>query len=191
MARDSTISENLRKVLQETIAALNAHQATYALIGGLAASYRSQPRFTKDIDLLVKVPQLSLPPLLEDLRRRGFEFDLLATIGEWSRHHMVALSSHAIRVDWLKPVLPTYLHILEGATEETWLNQPVRIASAEGLILLKLLAFRTQDQLDIENLVAANSGTLDLSWIKTEWQTLADHNDPRMLRLQELVDSSP
>ena len=49
----------------------------------------------------------------------------------------------------------------------------IRIASVEGLILLKLVAYRTQDQVDIENLVAANSDKLDLDWIKAEWQNLA------------------
>ena len=100
------------------------------------------------------------------------------------------LSYHGIRIDWLKPVIPVYLHILARATEEAWLDQPIRIASAEGLILLKLLAFRSQDQLDIENLVAANADKLDLDWIKTEWQTLADLEDPRMRRLLELVGES-
>jgi len=44
----------------------------------------------------------------------------------------------------------------------------IRVASAEGLILLKLLAFRTQDQLDIENLVAANGDQIDVAWIQAE-----------------------
>ncbi len=166
------------------------HNVSYALIGGMATSYRSQPRFTKDVDFLVNVPQLALPALLEELRGRGFNFDLSATIGEWTRHHMVVLMYHGIRIDWLKPLIPVYLHVLNRATEETWLDQPIRIASAEGLILLKLLAFRSQDQLDIENLVAANRDTLDLNWIKAEWQTIADLDDPRILRLLQLVDES-
>jgi hypothetical protein len=61
------------------------------------------------------------------------------------------------------------------------------VASAEGLILLKLLAYRTQDQLDIENLVAAHRETLDLAWIQAEWATVAAADDPRMGRLVELV----
>ena len=65
-----------------------------------------------------------------------------------------------------------------------------RIASAEGLILLKLLAFRTQDQVDIENLVAANSDKLDLDWIRAEWQNLGSPDDPRMRRFLELVSES-
>ncbi len=190
MVRDSTLSDEMRTALDEAIRAMDHYTVCYALIGGLAASYRSQPRFTKDIDFLVQVPQLVLPLLLEDLHRRGFEFETVATISEWTQRHMVTLSYHGIRIDWLKPLIPAYLHILERATEEAWLDRPIRIASVEGLILLKLLAFRTQDQVDIENLVAANFDSLDLDWIKSEWQNLADLDDSRMRRLLEMVGES-
>jgi Nucleotidyl transferase AbiEii toxin, Type IV TA system len=181
--------EDLQQALTEAAAAMAQFRAHYALIGGMATSYRSQPRFTKDVDFLLNVPQLVLPPLLEDLQRRGFEFDTLATIREWTQHHMVVLSYRGIRIDWLKPVLPAYVHVLDRATEETWLNQPIRIASAEGLILLKLLAFRTQDQLDIENLLAAHRDTLDLDWIRAEWQTVTSLDDPRMRWLLECAEA--
>lgn len=190
MARDPTILDEMRRALAESAAAMDHHKVTYALIGGLATSYRSQPRFTKDVDFLVNAPQLVLAPLLEDLHGRGFELDTLAAIGDWTQHHMVVLSYHGVRIDWLKPLIPAYLHVLDRATEETWLGQPIRIASAEGLILLKLLAFRVQDQVDIENLVAANRDALDLDWIKAEWEPLADLDDPRMLWLLERVEQS-
>lgn len=167
--------------------ALLQFKVRYALIGGLAAGYRTTARFTRDVDLLLNIPQVSLPPLLEELARRGFAFDTADTIREWTQHHMAVLSFRGIRIDWLKPVLPIYQHILDRATVETWLNQPIRVATAEGLILLKLLAFRTQDQLDIENLVAANRDVLDLDWIRAEWQTVAPLDDPRMKRLLELA----
>lgn len=48
-----------------------------------------------------------------------------------------------------------YEHALETTIEENWLDHPIRVASAEGLILHKMLAYRLQDPLDIENLVAA------------------------------------
>jgi hypothetical protein len=192
MASDPTISAALlRQGLTEAAAALANYKVHYALIGGMAISYRWQPRFTKDIDFLLHIPQLVLPKLLEDLERRGFEFDTLATIREWTQHHMVVLSFHGIRIDWLKPVIPAYSHIIDRATEETWLDQPIRIASAEGLILLKLLAYRPQDQVDIANLVAANRDTLDLDWIRAEWQTVTSLGDPRMLRLLEWVAEQP
>jgi hypothetical protein len=190
MARESTLSDEMRKALDEATAAMDHYAVSYALIGGLAASFRSQPRFTKDIDFLVQVPQVVLPRLLEDLQGRGFDLEGLAVIAEWTQHHMVTLYYHGIRIDWLKPLIPAYLHILQRATEEAWLDRPIRIASAEGLILLKLLAYRTQDQVDIENLVAANSDKLDLDWITAEWQNLAGLDDPRMRRLLDLVSES-
>ena len=49
MARDPTLSDEMRNALDEATAAMDRHAVSYALIGGIAASYRSQPRFTKDI----------------------------------------------------------------------------------------------------------------------------------------------
>ena len=57
---------------------------------------------------------------------------------------------HGLRIDWLKPLLPCYQRVLEEARQEIVLDCPVRIAASEGLILMKLLAFRRQDQVDIE-----------------------------------------
>jgi hypothetical protein len=169
---------------------LNQANVRYALIGGLAAGYRTHARFTRDVDFLVSVPQITLPPVLDELVQRGFTLEQLATIREWTQHHMVVMSYHGIRIDWLKPVIPAYQHVLDRAIEETWLNRKIRVASAEGLILLKLLAYRMQDQLDIENLVAAHRDTLDLDWIRSEWQTLLPLDDPRMVRLLEQAQIS-
>ena len=80
-------------------------------------------------------------------------------------------------------------NVLDRATEESWHGCPVRIASIEGLILLKLTAFRPQDQIDIENLIASKQGTLNIDWIRTEWQSFAALDDPRLLRLMDWVNA--
>jgi hypothetical protein len=159
----------------------------YALIGGLAVGYRTRSRFTRDIDFLLQIPQLALPSLLDELSHREFEFDPPTAIREWTQHHMTVLTFRGARVDWLKPVIAAYQHVLEGATDETWLGRPIRIATAEGLVLTKLLSNRTHDWVDIENLVAAHHGTLDLEWIRAEWQAVSSLNDPQILRLTELA----
>lgn len=162
----------------------------YVLIGGLATGFRSRPRYTKDIDLLIDVPSVVLPAVLDSLGHRGFEFDMRQVIEEFTLHHMTVLWRDRVRLDLLKPVLPAYRHVLERATTEEGPNGPIRVATAEGLILLKLLAFRLQDQTDIEALVAANRDSLDLEWIRQEWQTVFDPDDPRMQWLLGLVASA-
>lgn len=189
MPDDAGISqEDLQRGLDLSAASLSRHRIRYALIGGMATGYRSQPRFTKDVDFLLEVPQLALPILLDDLRQQGFAFDEQSTIREWTQHHMTSLEFQGIRIDWLKPILPAFSHILDRTTEVSSAGQPLRIASAEGLILLKLVAFRPQDRLDIENLVAAHPRELDVDWIRAEWQTLAGLDDPRMKQLMNWID---
>src|SRR5436190_22487224 len=135
MANDSAgVARELLDGALELADALNQFRLTYALIGGLAAGYRTHARFTRDVDFLLAIPQLTLPSLLEDLARRGFTFDDMVAIREWTQEHMTVLSYHGIRIDWLKPVIPAYQHVLNHATEETWLEHRIRVASAEGLI---------------------------------------------------------
>jgi hypothetical protein len=178
---------NLQDGLAEAANVLAMHCLDYALIDGLATSYRSQSCFTKDLDFLLGIPQLILPIVPANLAERGFDFDTQVMIREWSQHHMAVLSFRGIRIDLLKPIPPAYQHVLDRSTNESWLGQPIRIATAEGLILLKLFAFRTQDQLDIENLVAANREALDTDWLRAEWQSVASLDDARMQRLMELT----
>lgn len=182
-----TFPQHLLTALLELTQALERRGLRYALIGGIAAGYRSRPRFTQDLDFLLEVPQLVLPALLDDLHERGFTFNTETAIREWARDHMTVLSFHGVRIDWLKPLLPLYQHVIDQARPEQWLGSAVRIASTEGLILTKLLAFRTQDQVDIENLLAANRGQLDLDLIRREWQTVAAPDDLRLRRFEDMV----
>lgn len=179
--------EELFDVLAMVVEALEEHRVTYALIGGMATSYRSQPRFTKDVDFLLQIPQVTLPGLLDTLAAQNYRFDQLAVIREWIQHHMVVLTYRGVRIDWLKAIIPAYQHILERATDETWAGRRIRVASSEGLILMKLAAARTQDWLDIENLAAAEGARLDVDWIREEWKTMSQPDDPRMAKFLDLV----
>ncbi len=50
-----------------------------------------------------------------------------------------------------------------------------------------LVAFRRQDQLDIENLLAAFRSQLDLELIRREWLTIAEAEDERMVQFEDMV----
>ena len=83
---------------------------------------------------------------------------------------MAIVWSNGVRVDLLKPVIPAFQHILNRASEERIGGQIIRVADAEGLLLLKLLAFRPIDQDDIRAILVINAGKLDLDWVRNEAQ---------------------
>lgn len=186
----SEIENDSQTGLREMVESLNSFKLRFALIGGLAVGYRSRPRFTRDIDFLLDVPQVVLPRLLGTLQSRGFSFDTEQVIREWTRDHFTVLSYHDVPIDWLKPILPLYRQVIERATAENLWGFSLPIASPDGLILTKLVAFRGQDQVDIENIVATNGNRLDLDFIRRTWLTVADEVDPRFVKFRELVAKS-
>ncbi len=184
------LPQDLIVAFRAMVQVLQRRGVRYALIGGVASSYRGQPRLTADLDFLIHVPALTLPGLLDELREEGFDFDSETVIRQWSQEHLTALDFRGVRVDWLKPQLPLFQHAIDSATVEWILDCSAHVASAESLILLKLLAFRDQDRVDIQKLIFANPGQLDLDWIRKEWLAMADGNDPRYQHFEQLVKRS-
>lgn len=185
---DALPSELSRAVelLAETFA---TRSIRYALVGGLATLVRGRPRFTQDVDVLLNVPQVALPGLLEDLSKRGFDFDMATVIREYIREHLTVLRFGTVRIDWLKPVLPLYARTIADATFLPWTEgHQVRVATAECLILTKMVAFRPQDQADIEVLLSANRDSIDLEVIRGEWSAVADAEDSRTIWLENAIE---
>jgi hypothetical protein len=98
-------SDALEAALVDVVAVLGRAGISYALIGGLATAYRSRPRYTKDIDLILDIPQIVIPTVLENLRSLGFEFDQREVIEDFTQYHMAVLWRDGVRIDWLKPLL--------------------------------------------------------------------------------------
>ena len=152
----------------------------YAVLGGVATILRGRPRFTQDIDILLDVPQLALPGLLDELADRGFTLDRETVIREFVQHHMTTFRFGVVRIDWLKPVLPLYAHALAAATTLPWTpGHSLRVLAPEGLVVPKLVAFRPQDQEDVRTLLAANRDEIDAGLIRREWAAVAHGEEER------------
>jgi hypothetical protein len=183
------LERNLVRAVELLAAAFDAKSIRYALVGGLATSIRARPRFTQDADFVLTVPQVTLPGLLEELTKAGFEFDMSTVIRQYVQEHMTVLRYGAVRVDWLKPVLPLYARAIADATPLTWTEgYSVLVATAESLILTKLVAFRPQDQMDIESLLSANRDSIDLEAIRSQWTAVADAADARIAWLENAIE---
>jgi hypothetical protein len=63
----------------------------------------------------------------------------------------------------------------------------VRVATAEGLILTKMVSFRPQDQIDIETLLTANRDTIEVQLIRDEWSPFAESEAERTAWLEVAI----
>jgi hypothetical protein len=168
------LSDELVVAVECLAEAFGVRGIRHALIGGLATMLRGRPRFTQDADFLLEVPQIALPGLLDDLIERGFTLDPAVVIKEYVQDHITSFTFGPVRIDWLKPVLPFYTRTLADAKPLEWSKgHLVRVATAEGLILTKMVAFRPQDQVDIETLLTANRDEIDVAMIRQEWSPFA------------------
>ncbi len=179
---------NSVRAVKSLAEAFDSRSIRYALIGGLASVLRGRPRFTQDVDFLLEVPQVVLPGLLDDLLERGFQLDPAIVIQQFVREHMTSFPFGSSRIDWLKPLLPLYSRTLADAGPLEWTEgHTVRVATAEGLILTKLVAFRPQDQLDIETLLTANRDAIDIGLIRNEWSSYAAAEPERTAWLESVI----
>ncbi len=176
------------RAVESMAEAFDARSIRYALIGGLAFVLRGRPRFTQDVDFLLDVPQVVLPGLLDDLVERGCALDPAVVIKEYVREHVASFPFGRVRIDWLKPVLPLYSRILADATPMEWTEgHTVRVVTAEGLILTKMVAFRPQDQIDIETLLTANRDEINVDVIRQEWSPFAASEAERTAWLEAAI----
>jgi len=142
---------------------LDEADVRFALVGGLAVSVRSEPRFTRDADLAVAVRNdTEAEELIRTLRVRGYEVDSLVEQTAAARIATVRLR----RTDEaLIPVVDLLFassgieHEVVAAAEPIELlpELTIRVATTGHLIALKILSRddeqRPQDLVDVRSLL--------------------------------------
>ena len=169
--------------LAEALSGLEDH----AVIGGLAVAVRGVPRTTRDINVLIAVPPIRLPATLERLHDAGFTFETQEVLAELRDDHLSRIHRGSVRVDLMSAVLGVFVEVVRSARWETVQGRRVRVASAEGLALLKLIAFRPQDEADLMGLVAVNRGSLDVSRIREWYRQVGEVTDPSWRALERML----
>ncbi|MBW3606524.1 MAG: nucleotidyl transferase AbiEii/AbiGii toxin family protein [Actinobacteria bacterium] len=141
--------------------------AAFALVGGLAVSARTEPRFTRDIDLAVAAStDAAAEDLTRQLVRHGWKIDAITEQEAVDRLATVrleppsALGTAAV-VDLLFASSGIESELVRDAESlEVLPGVVVPVATVAGLLVLKALATspaRPQDEVDLTALVAAAS----------------------------------
>jgi hypothetical protein len=149
------------------------------VIGGLALGAWSKARVTRDVDLKILLRRDERQRLL-DLLRPDYRF-IHADPDEALRRNGVvfALNATGVRLD-LMLVDTEFDEILiaRARAVELMPGQTMRVCSPEDLIVLKMIAFRPQDQIDVERVIERQGDKLDdeyiLGWLSKFEKMLDD-----------------
>jgi hypothetical protein len=188
---EGSLKSSIRAAIGAVAAALAALPARSMIIGGIAVIARGVPRLTRDVDATIDGGGVELRALLEVLRAH----DLVPRIDDviaFAGANQVLLLTHAgsgVDVDLSLAWLPFELDALAAAEQLDIAGTRVPVARAEDLIIYKAVAFRPQDQQDIERLLSLYSRTIDLTRIRRvvgEFASALDEPD-RIERLEEII----
>jgi hypothetical protein len=138
----------------------------HALVGALGANaYRDRPRTTEDIDFLVGDEAFEAHPGgLVTLRVAVIEFD-------------------GIEIDQVP--LTEALRVVEDGLRRAHVSEGVPIATVDTIVIMKLLAGRTQDLADIEAIISSG---VDREMLRDAVRKAAPERMEMLERLYENVD---
>ena len=151
---------------QRTVAALRDRSVRFAVVGGFAVSVRTEPRFTRDLDLAISVANdVEAERLVRDLQSIGYQ--VFAVVEQESaarlatvRLQVAGAAGEPLIVDLLFASSGIERELVQAATLETLPGiGEVPVALCGHLIALKLLSRkergRPNDLLDLEALLQA------------------------------------
>ncbi|MGQ0601632.1 MAG: nucleotidyltransferase [Anaerolineales bacterium] len=172
--------ENLLKAYAELQQRLEEAGILSALIGGMAVGAWARARVTRDVDIKVLLHRDERQKLL-DVLKTGYSF-LHADPEAALRQNGVLfiLNSAGVRIDvQLADIEFDEILIARARTLELAPGYAVRVCTAEDLIILKILAQRPQDDIDVERVIERQGQRLDEAYI-LNW----------LQRFERMVDDS-
>ena len=143
----------LQKDLREFIELLNSHRVEYLVVGGHAVSFHGYPRYTGDIDFLIRPTKENASRIVDVVERFGLEEseslkttliqpDKIIQIGR--PPNRIDILTSASGVDFQQAWDQSVLSNLDGL--------PVRFPDLETLLKNKRASARIKDLADVEEL---------------------------------------
>jgi len=139
--------------------AMNQEGLAYSVVGGLALAFHSQPRFTRDIDILAR--PLDLPRYRDLFARIGYTElsepwtfkNTQITLYRFGKHS-VEDDEEMIVVDLLVGHEERHQAIIDQSVVDESPVGKIRVATRADLIWMKKIRGSKQDEADIEKLEA-------------------------------------
>jgi hypothetical protein len=139
---------------KDLLSALADSSAEYLIVGGWAVGFHTEPRFTKDLDLLIGTDEGNLARIVDALRRFGAPPSIVDQLARLGPEEFLFLGAPPARVDLLRAIPGVDFRAAMGrAVRVDWNGVPACVLSREDLIASKRAAGRERDLGDLKKLV--------------------------------------
>ena len=141
------------KDYEEFLKLLNKHDVKYCIIGAFAMAFHAEPRYTKDIDILVQASNENAVKLLLALDEFGFG-SLNLTAEDFSTGgNIIQLGYEPVRIDIITSIQDLdFNEIWQNRVQGSYGRQTVNFIDRENLIKSKKISNRPQDKADLAKL---------------------------------------
>lgn len=140
-----------QKDFKELLKLFNKHKVEYAIVGAYALAFHGCPRYTGDLDILVKSAPSNAKNILKAIKEFGFG-SLNLTIEDFSSEKkVIQLGMPPIRIDILTSLTGvTWKQISSNRVKGKYGNTAVYFIGKDELIANKRALGRYKDLADIE-----------------------------------------
>ena len=143
----------IQRDFKELLALLNEHKVEYAIVGGYALAFHGAPRYTGDMDILVKPDRKNTRRILAALEEFGFG-GLELSIEDFENPDMIVqLGVAPVRVDIITTLTGvSWEQVYSNRVKGKYGNVPVSYIGREQFIANKKAVGRKKDLADVEAL---------------------------------------
>lgn len=170
------LSKGIHRALEDLAPVLDKHRGHGLVIGGIAVIARGVPRVTRDIDVAFAGAEVAVQQLVADLALAG----IVPRIGDaiaFAAESQVLLARHAetgVDIDVSLAWLPFEMEAIAAAGLAVVGPAKLPVARPEDLVIYKAVAWRPQDQQDIERLLVLHGARMDLARIRRHVRELGE-----------------
>ncbi len=161
------MKDTIQKTLFDIAGLLREREISFAFIGGIAVIFRGEPRFTADVDAVLDLDVPAALGFLESLDPLSFR-PLFPDVHDVVRTSFLLPLRHVktkIRVDLALGRSGFEQQLIARATDVDVAGITVPVATAEDLVLLKMIAGRPRDTDDTHRIVARQADQLDWEYL--------------------------
>lgn len=164
----------LESTLSALAAILDQNEIPYMVIGGMANACWGEPRATIDIDVTVWVTEAARNDVITLLQKHFRSRTAEAEQFVQKTRVLPLMSDSGVPIDIIFGLLPYEEEAINRAVIREIAGTPVRVCTAEDMILHKIISTREQDLKDARRIIQHQNGRLDLDYLEPRIRDISD-----------------